>query len=84
MHLDLGGVLDSERIQSTKFAAAEMWKSIAVEQPEEKIVVNDMESISGRTLGFLVAYELRVGFEKPVAAKCTCMTKDFNTNLMLC
>jgi hypothetical protein len=69
-HIDLGGTLNSKRIQCTKLAATKMWKSIAVEQPEEKIVVSNMESTTGRTLGFLVAYELRVGFEKPVAAKC--------------
>jgi len=69
-HLDLGGSLDTEGIRCTKIAATEMWKSIAVEQPEEKIIVSNMECPTGRTLGFLVAYELRVGFEKPVAAKC--------------
>lgn len=67
--LDLGGLLgQDERIREIKMAAREMW-SVFVEG-SGGLGFESIADLKGRTGGALLAYELRLGCDVPVSAKC--------------
>jgi len=68
-HLDLGGRLDSERIQEIKEAATEMWSAFAPR--EEGLKFGSIEDLKDRTGGALLAYELRQGVQVPCSIECS-------------